>query len=177
MKLTLVIVTSIDGRTTQDESTDQSVNWASKEDQEHFYSEVINKAKLMIMGSSTYDHAKHLMQHREGCKRVIMTHTPQKYEKEKIDGQLEFTDETPKELIDRFMEEGYTEAFHLGGSESASSFFREKLITNIIQTIEPKLFGKGKGIATDKLDISLHLEEVTKLNEKGTLLLKYAVLN
>jgi dihydrofolate reductase len=100
-----------------------------------------------------------------------------KYENEKIEGMLEFTNETPMELITRLESEGYTEGFHFGGAQSAGPFFKEKLITNIIQTIEPKLFGKGKGIATEYLDISLQLESFTKLNEKGTLLLKYSVLN
>ena len=176
MKLTLVIVTSIDGRTTPQEEIDHPVTWASKEDQDHFYSEIINKAHLMIMGSTTYEHAKHLMQHHEGCKRVIMTRNPQKFEKEKIDGLLEFTNETPSQLVARLESEGYTEGFHLGGAHCASSFFKEGIITNIVQTLEPKLFGKGKGIATENLDVSLQLESVVKLNEKGTLLLKYSVL-
>ena len=176
MKLTLVIVTSLDGRTTQNENMDQSVNWASREDQDFFYSEVINKASLIIMGSNTYEHAKHLMQHRKGCKRIITTRNQKKYENEKIEGLLEFTNESAKDLITRLESEGYKEGFHLGGSQSAALFFQEKLITNIIQTVEPKLFGTGKGIIAGNFNISLQLETVTQLNEKGTLLLKYEVL-
>ena len=41
-------------------------------------------------------------------------------------------------------------------------------------TIEPKLFGQGVNLLTEKLDLNLELREVKRLDER-VVLLKYAV--
>lgn len=176
MKLTLVVVTSSDGKTYIEKYADHHVTWASKEDQEYFFNKIINIATLIIMGRNTYESSKEIMKHREGRKRVVMTNTPEKYKKESIPNQLEFTNENPKSLIKRLEKEGFAEAYHVGGAGSASAFFKEKLITNIYQTIEPKIFGVGVGIVDGEFEIDLKLESLEQLNQKGTILLKYAVL-
>lgn len=176
MKLTYVIVTSIDGRTVPDSLGGDTTQWASHEDQEHFMG-IADKAKAIIMGSTTYEHAKSTMKHRAGRKRIVMTRNPDKYTQNKIDGQLEFTNETPTELIARLQSEGHSEAFHFGGAHCASTFFKVGLVTHILQTLEPKLFGDGIGIVHQgKFNVSLELVKSSQLNKTGTLLLEYKVI-
>ena len=65
----------------------------------------------------------------------------------------------------------------LGGPEIATLFLKEYLIDEIWLTIEPKIFGEGGNFAMgEKLDIELKLLSCTRLNENGTLVLKYKVV-
>ncbi len=107
---------------------------------------------------------------------MIMTRTPEKYDKEKIEGKLEFTNETPKELLKRFEDMGTKEALLIGGAYTNTEFFKENLVTEILQTIEPKIVGTGIATAVEKIDVDLELISIEKLNSRGTLLLKYKAI-
>lgn len=172
-----MIVTSLDGRTTQKSTGLESHHeWRSDEDAEIF-TKKRDEASLIIMGSTTYEGAKNQMVHKKGKLRIVITRTPNKYNKEKIDGQLEFTNEPVKTLVRRLKKVGYKEALFVGGAHTATGFFREKLITDVWQTLEPKILGLGNGIVgEEEIDVSLKLLSVDKLNGKGTLLLKYSVV-
>src|SRR3989344_2787374 len=126
MKLILVMVTSLDGRSTRGNETDNHT-WTSPEDQKHFV-ETIEKAKLLIMGSKTFDAAKENMKHREGRLRVIITRTPEKYDDEKINGKLEFTNENPTDLIKRLEGQGFSEGYLVGGAHTNTEFLKLGLI-------------------------------------------------
>ena len=175
MKLILVMVTSLDGRSTKGTETNNHT-WTSEEDQKHFQS-AIGEAKLIIMGSATYEPAKGGIQHSADRLRIIMTRTPEKYDSEKITGQLEFTNENPTELIKRLEEQGFVEGLLVGGARTNTEFFKAGLVTEMWQTVEPKIIGKGNGIIGDEeIDVSLELLTSEKMNERGTLLLKYRVI-
>lgn len=175
MKVILVIVMSLDGKTTKENNPD-IYHWSSKEDQKHFFS-LIEKSKLLLMGRNTYEHAKHLMQHKKGRIRVILTSTPEQFQKEVQPGILEFTNTNPPILLTKLAEQGYKEALLLGGAQTATAFAQEHCIDEVWLTIEPYLFGKGKALFTNELvDLRLKLISSKKLNKNGTLLLKYQVL-
>ena len=98
-------------------------------------------------------------------------------EKEKIPGKLEFTNEEVTALIKRLEASGISEGIHVGGATTNTPFFKAGLITEVWQTIEPKILGEGyRNMATQKLDINLELITSEKLNARGTLLLKYKVI-
>lgn len=176
MKLILVMVTSLDGKTTK-HNAPGAQNIGSPEDSVHFQN-VISNASLIIMGSTTYDTHKDIMVHKEGTLRVVVTHHPEKYESEKIPGQLEFTNENPTELVKRLESQGYTEGYLVGGANTNTEFFKQHLVTEIWQTLEPKILGVGNGlVGEEEVNVSLKLLSSEKLNENGTLLLKYLVLS
>lgn len=175
MKLILVMVTSLDGKSTK-HNAPGAQNIASSEDSVHFQ-KIIENASLIIMGSTTYDNHKNIMKHKEGTLRVIVTHHPERYENEKIPGQLEFTNETPSQLIKRLEQQGYTEGYLVGGAHTNTEFFKQNLVTELWQTIEPRIVGVGLGmVGEEEIDIRLKLLSSEKLNDNGTLLLKYLVL-
>ena len=65
----------------------------------------------------------------------------------------------------------------VGGPHVATLFLKEQLIDELWLTLEPKIFGTGGNFATDvNLDIDLHLLHFEKVNEQGTLIIKYKVL-
>ncbi len=173
MKIILALVTSLDGKSTK--NSDPPFMWASKEDQTHL-SKLINSQKLIVMGKNTFLSAKKVIKLSLNTLRLVLTKNPEKFKKETVAGQLEFSDESPPQLIKR-LSKTYQQMLLLGGANITTEFFKQNLINEILITIEPKIFGKGLGIVNEtNMDINLKLEDIKKLNTNGTLLLKYSVL-
>jgi dihydrofolate reductase len=173
MKVILLYVASLDGKTTKWEQ-DNIHEWTSQEDAQYFQ-EMRDNSKLIVMGSTTFNLVKPTP--TEGILRVVMTKSPNTYNADAIPGQLEFTDETPTQLVTRMKHQGYDQLTLVSGEQLTTAFFQEKLIDEIWLTLEPKLFGQGNGIVEQgKFDISLQLMTSKQLNKQGTLLLQYTVL-
>jgi len=174
MKVILIMVQSLNGKITKDNDPD-IYKWTSKEDQEFFF-RMLSKHTLTIMGSRTYEAARENIKPYGKRRRIILTSTPDRYRDATIPGQIEFSSELPGELITRLGDEGYETALLVGGAETNRQFFEAGLVDELYITIEPRLFGKGKQIIADgNYDGELALESVERLNEKGTLLLKYKI--
>jgi dihydrofolate reductase len=172
MKVVLVLVSSIDGKVTKWGDPDVK-KWSSVEDKEHFRN-VWRESKLIVVGSNSFK-AEHLS---PSPKRLILvlTHKPDIYVNLQKEGQLEFTDESPRQLTDRLRMKGYEQMTLLGGPSVAASFLRENLVDELWLTIEPVIFGKGEKLfSEDKFDIKLKLISMDKVNEQGTLLIKYSI--
>jgi dihydrofolate reductase len=173
MKTILVFVSTVDGKVTKWGASNIK-SWSSHADQDYF-KKIWNDSRLIILGSNTFDaepikpNSNHLL--------VVMAERPYKYKSYEVKGQLEFTDETPTDLVKRFEKEGHEHILMAGGAHLATSFLKEHLIDELWLTIEPKIFGMGLNFATDeKLDINLQLISCEKVNERGTLFTKYTVL-
>ncbi len=173
MKVVLVFVSSLDGKVTK--WGDSHVRkWTSKQDQE-YYKQTWKDAGLIVMGSNTYIQEKfspspqHLL--------LVMTQHTSKYKQYEVPGQIEFTDNEPKELVERFQKKGFETMIVAGGGHVATSFFEKQLIDELWLTIEPKIFGTGGNFVIEqKLDIDLKMISCEKVNEQGTLITKYAVI-
>ena len=173
MKTILIFVSTLDGKITKWGEPNVS-SWSSHQDQD-YYKKVLNESRLIVMGSNTFnaDTFKHSLDHQ----LIIMTGHPDKYKSLEIKGQIEFTNESPVELIARFISKGHKQIWVVGGPHIATSFLKEQLIDEVWLTIEPKIFGTGCNFATEiNLDINLHLIHCEKVNEQGTLITQYAVL-
>lgn len=174
MKVILAMVMSADGKTTK-WNNPRLYEWTSKEDQNHFFS-LIKKNKVIIMGRKTFIAAKSVMKLSPKKLRIILTKTPEKYADLKVAGQLEFTNDSPEEIIKKLKSRGYTEVLLAGGEHVNALFFKAKLINEVWLTIEPAIFGSGNGLVVgEKLDIRMQLKDIKKLNNNGTILLKYQV--
>ncbi|MDP4198912.1 MAG: dihydrofolate reductase [Bacteroidota bacterium] len=172
MKTIVVFVTTLDGKVTKwgDPHVQQ---WSSKEDQSYF-KKTWDESPLIIMGSGTFDFApvkpspKNLL--------VIMTRNPTQYKKYVVPGQLEFSDLAPEELTQRFKDKGYGRMLVVGGPHVATSFFRDNLVDELWLTLEPKIFGTGGNfVIEEELDINLEQISIEKVNDRGTIITKYAV--
>lgn len=173
MKIVLAMVESADGKTTHG-SDPKVFHWTSKEDQAHFH-ELVAKAKLIIMGSKTYEAAKKMLQLEKGKLRVVFTHDPSQFAAQTVPGQLEFTNETPQALVARLEKMGYTEMLLASGAQINGLFFDAGLVNEILLTVEPKLLGEGNPISRQKNITNMKLLSVKKLNDQGTLLLHYSI--
>jgi dihydrofolate reductase len=175
MKITLVMVQSLDGKTTRWDQSDVRV-WTSAEDQQQFTA-LVATSTLVIMGTGAYEGGKAYRKLSPKILRIVCTHNPTKYESEKVPGQLEFTDESPELLVHRLEKIGYIHALLVGGSGVNTAFFAQKLISDCLITVEPKIFGQGKGLVQNiQTDISLALLDIKRLNDNGTLLLHYTIM-
>lgn len=175
MNVVLVIVMSVDGKTTR-WNTNCIYEWTSKEDQEYFFS-LIEKSKVIIMGRITFEGARSIMKLKPGKLRVVMTRRPGKYADLEVAGQLEFVDELPGDLIRRLEAIGYEEVLLVGGESINSLFLREKLVDEVWVSVEPFVFGSGNGlVGNEELDVRMELKSVKRMNERGSLLLKYRVV-
>ena len=173
MKVVLVFVSSLDGKVTR-WGNPYVKSWSSQKDQEYF-NKIWHSARLIIMGSNTFNaepfkpSLEHLL--------VIMTRNPEKYKNYEVSGQLEFTGESPDQLIRRFENEEYEYMLLVGGAHLATSFLKEELVDELWLTIEPRIFGMGGNfVIEEKLDIKLHLISYEQVNEQGTLITKYKVV-
>ena len=173
MKTILVFVSTADGKITRWGNPDVRL-WSSQSDKIYF-NKLWNETRLIVMGSNTYNvkpvkpSSKHLF--------VVMTRHPSDYKVAEIAGQLEFTDESPEKLYDRFEKEGRELMLVVGGAQVATSFLKQQLIDEVWLTCEPKIFGSGGNfVAEEKLDINLKLISSERVNEQGTLINRYEVI-
>lgn len=173
MKVFLVFVVTADGKVTK--WGDPNVkSWSSQEDQKYF-SQLIRSAPLVVLGSTTY--RADPMKPKENRLMIVLTRDPERYKELEVPGKLEFTNDSPSQLVKKYSEKGYDQMLVAGGPNVATSFLKENLVDEIWLTIEPLVFGSGGSFVTRiKLDIRLNLLSVGRMNDQGTLLLKYAVL-
>lgn len=178
MKITLAMVMSIDGKTTRGNES-KIYAWTSREDQIHFGA-LMNQSTVVIMGKKTFEASQEMIMRRLTPKilRLVMTNKPELYTDLEIPRQLEFTSNTPLEVIDLLKSRGYTKSLLIGGHKLIGSFLDQQLIDDLILTIEPTIFGLGKPLISEKSqhDITLKLISHKTLNAQGTLLLHYQII-
>lgn len=171
----MVMVSSLNGKITKGDNPDVSA-WTSPEDALLFRA-LKEQYDCFVMGRGTYKEARKKMRLTPGKLRIVLTKHPENYSTESVAGQLEFTSELPKDLLDRLAHAGYSHLLLLGGAELNAVFLHEGLVDEIRLTIEPILFGEGKNLVTDLThDIQLKLISSEKLNSKGTLHMIYEVV-
>lgn len=80
-------------------------------------------------------------------------------------------------MVKNLTKRGYEKALLVGGEQVSTQFFKESLVNELWLTIEPYIFGYGNSLlSNEKLNVSLELKTLKKLNNKGALLLKYKVI-
>jgi dihydrofolate reductase len=171
----MVMISSVDGKTTQ--GGNQNVySWSSLEDQKYFFTE-IKKNNLIVMGRTTYEASRKVIKLKKGKLRIVLTKDPKKYINESVAGQLEFSDENPKKLIKRLTGLGYKKILLVGGATINGLFLKQNLVSELLLTVEPRIFGEGKNITDNQvLNTKMKLMSVKKINRSGTLLLKYEII-
>src|SRR3989344_4584731 len=105
MKIIMVAVSSVNGKITK--GSDPNIyKWTSDEDKKLFFS-MIAKNNLIVMGSKTYEAARDKIRLSPNKLRIILTRNPKKYFKETVKDSLEFSSESPRELVKRLEKLGF----------------------------------------------------------------------
>lgn len=175
MKVTLVMVVSVDGKTTRGDENNV-YGWSSPEDRLHFQN-LKSKNQVIIMGRKTYDVVKEKLEITSSILRLVVTKQPVEFITSTVEGQLEFTSDTPNVIVNNLDKRGYQNVLLVGGHELNAGFLRAKLINELVLTVEPVLFGEGFNLVANKLNgIELQLINIHQLNQRGTLVCRYKII-
>lgn len=161
--VTLMMAISADGRIAKDKN--QLANWTSPEDKKLFVAES-KKHGVIMMGENTFNTFPSPL---PGRLNVVFSENPKpNYKNVKyVSGEIEI-------ILEELKNMGYTSALLGGGCYLNSLFLKNKLISEIILTVEPKIFGTGLPLFDIDTDASLELVTLEKLNH-NTFAVKYTV--
>jgi dihydrofolate reductase len=173
MKTILIAVVSLDGRLTL--PSQSGPGFASAEDQAWFHQALL-EFDCAIMGRATYDTIRDEVRTstRRGFLRVVMTRSPESYAAEGQPGAVEFTAETPAQVVTRLGASGHTRCALLGGGQVYREFLDAGLVDAMWLTLEPVVLGGGTPLADGGAirDGRFRLGEMRLLGS-DTLLLNY----
>ena len=169
MKVTLIMVQSINGKIRMNENDTQK--WTSIEDKKHFQ-RITKEIGVVIMGRKTFDSIGKPLKERLN---IVLTGSPEKYNdfEKMYDKQLYFTDMIPEKILEHLENKGYTNVALIGGPTINSLFLEKDLIDEILLTIEPVIINGDLSLFSYVNGIhNFELKNIVKLN-KNSLLLKY----
>lgn len=161
--ITLMMAVSADGRIAKNQS--QLVNWTSPEDKKLFVAES-KKHGVIIMGNNTF---KTLPAPLPGRLNIVFSHNTKEGP-----ANVKYVSGKPETILLKLEKMGYKSALLGGGNNLNSLFLKHKLISEIILTIEPIIFGSGLPLFDNDSPVRLHLKSLKKLNE-NTFMAHYLV--
>jgi dihydrofolate reductase len=171
MKKILIAAITLDGKIAKNKK--ELVNWTSKQDKAFFRTQT-QKAGVVVYGSTTF---KTIQKPLKGRLNIVMTREPQKYKNKECTGLLEFTNKSPKKLVDNLIKKGYTSMIIGGGSAIYTLFLKENLVDELYLTIVPKIFGNGVPLFTN-LTTTTNLTLIkSSILGKGEVLNTYTLKN
>ena len=162
---TAVVAVSIDGKIAR--YSGHFSDWTSKEDKDFLHS-TLDDSDVIIVGNITYQLAIEPLQKRN-CIVISRSVNTTK----KINPLLSYCNPENMPLDDLIRKLGYKKVHILGGTQVYSYCLAHDIIDELYLTIEPKIFGKGLSIFDVDYQSEWKLETMEKLNNNGTILLKY----
>ncbi|MFA6520044.1 MAG: dihydrofolate reductase family protein [Candidatus Paceibacterota bacterium] len=170
VKYTAFVAASIDGRIAK--SNNSGTDWTSKEDWRYFQ-KALSKVDAVIAGYNTYQQASPRLKKRN---TFVLTSRVKSVKKEGI-----VTFINPKKFnLKKFLEtSNYKNVAIVGGSKAYNFCLENKMLDELLVTIEPYVFTNGVPMFTGEKfkKYKLSLESIKKLNQKGTILLSYKYEN
>ena len=158
----LIVATSLDGKIAES-AAQSSLVWTSKEDLQFF----VKKTKeigIIVMGRKTFQTIGKPLKDR----KIFVLSFPGE-ENPTLEG-VEFTTESPAQLVDRLNREGVVSLAVCGGASVYSQFLAGGLFDEIFVTIEPYLFGNGLPLTKDFGRVNLEFVEMSQLGMQAVLL-------
>lgn len=114
---------------------------------------------------------------RPGLRRIVWTRTPEVYAPETVEGVLEFTAASPAVVLAKLAKEGCRRCALLGGGQVYGAFLEAGLVDEVVITIEPRVFGRGRPLSGEvEQDTRLRLIECAPLGDGGAVRLRYEVI-
>lgn len=159
----MMMAMTVDGKIARDKT--QFADWTSREDKKLFV-EISKAHGVVMMGENTFQTFPAPLPGRLNVVFSEHEHEPQ--------AGVKWVKGEPAAVLTELERAGYKSALLGGGAFLNSLFLEKKLITEIILTVEPKIFGSGLSLFSRELDADLQLLEFKKLND-NTLMLRYRV--
>ena len=173
MNIILIAAVSADGKIAQHEGQ-TSLDWTCKEDTQFFVSKT-KEVGVVIMGRKTFETIGKPL---KGRRMIVMSRGSEvaagfslrKNSEGREMGTIEFTNDSPKELLFRLTQEGCESVVIAGGASIYSAFLKDGLVDELFLTVEPVLFGSGVPLGFEFDRVNLRLLEVTRLGDQAVLL-------
>jgi len=165
IKVVMMMAMTADGKIAKDKT--QFADWTSREDKKLFV-ELSKACGVIMMGENTFKTFPAPLKERLNVVFTEDINKPETLGVKWVSGE-------PRLVLDELEKMGYTSVLLGGGSFLNSLFLEKKLISEIVLTIEPKIFGAGLSLFNKDLDADLKLLEMRNLNE-NTIMLHYQVL-
>ncbi len=148
---------------------DHLANWTSPEDKQLFV-KTSKQHGVILMGENTFKTFKKPLPGRLNVVFSRQTNLPKIKDVLWVKGQ-------PGLVLNKLKRLGYRSALLGGGASLNSLFLKDKLITEMILTIEPKLFAQGLSIFSSEIDVDIDLKllDFKKLND-NSLMLHYQLI-
>lgn len=162
--VTMIMAMTVDGKIARDKG--QLANWTSPEDKKLFV-QISKEYGVIMMGANTFRTFPSPLPKRLN---VVFGEAQAGEEWENV----KWVSGDPEPVLEELASLGYQSALLGGGAYLNSLFLEKKLITDIILTVEPKIFGAGLSLFDRPLDATLELQEVKKINA-DTITLRYRV--
>ena len=169
MKVSMVVVASVNGKVTRGDEPHAHA-WSSEEDWEHF-KDLRDEHPVIIIDRRTFHTTRPVPEPDK--LRVILTQYPELFSSAHIPGQMEFSKESPAELLERLERQGHQRVMIAGGR---SDYLEAGMVNDLYVTFEPLLFGTGKPIFVEPINgVKLRVLEARQLNKRGTTMVHYRV--
>ena len=149
MKITIICKTSLDGFINKPDRG--KLDWGSRADIELFAAET-KRTGVAIMGQATFDTLPAPLSDRLN---IVVTKRPKKNTE-----QVMYVDGNPQKILDDLAAKGYQEVSVTGGSMINTLFMNAGLVTDLLITITPHVFGDGVPLF-GKLNTPTELELVS----------------
>ncbi|MCX7653669.1 MAG: dihydrofolate reductase family protein [Fervidobacterium sp.] len=169
MRVRLLAVTDIRGTIALSEF--DKIDWSSKEDKQ-FFKKITMQSGVVIMGRKTFETIGKKLPQRVN---VVLTHN----------SEYVFGDLLPdvvlsgncKKILQDLLELGYNDVCVIGGQSVFTQFVREGAVTDLYLSIEPIVLPSGINLFSNEIlkKMELKLENILKLNDKGTINVHYVV--
>lgn len=132
MKVSIVCATSLDGFINKLDRG--KLTWSSPEDKKYFADET-RRTGVAIMGQTTFDTFDQPLPDRLN---VVVTRTP----KDDTE-QVMYVDGNPQKILDSMKARGFDDVSVIGGSMINTLFMNAGLVTDLLITVTPNVFGEG----------------------------------
>jgi dihydrofolate reductase len=165
LKIIMMMAITVDGKIAKNDK--HFPDWTSPEDKKYFH-KMSKECGVVIMGEKTFDTFPSPLPERLN---VVFTLIPDR----PIQENVKWVAGEPKPVVEEIEKMGFKSAILGGGAGINSLFLKNKLIDEIILTIEPKIFGVGLSLFADEFNINLKLVNIEKLNN-DSIALKYKVV-
>ena len=167
MRTVAIAAITLDGRIAL--GPDHFSDWTSPEDKV-FMRSLLDEADVVVVGNNTYKTAIEPL-----SKRNCIVLTGSVADTERKSERLLYVNPANADMKDILGH--YKMVPILGGAKTYSYFLQNNLLDELYLTIEPVVFGRGISLFEHAEGIPAHfsLLSMKKLNEKGTVLLRYSI--
>ncbi len=174
LRVILIAAQSLDGRITFHDA--KGAAFVSAADKRYFR-EALRGFDCSVMGAETFRVSETAIRARkdDGRLQIILTRDAAAAAKGSVPGVLEFSGESPEEIIANLRARGKKRCALLGGGQAYGAFLSAGAVDEIWVTLEPRIFGAGVPLSAQAVNVALRLLACEKL-AADTLLLKYEVI-